>query len=32
VLLASTQAVEDVARAIQKIYECRREFQPTMAR
>jgi dTDP-4-amino-4,6-dideoxygalactose transaminase len=32
VLLASPQAVEDVARAIHKIYECRREFQPTMAR
>jgi dTDP-4-amino-4,6-dideoxygalactose transaminase len=32
VLLASPQAVEDVARAVQKIYECRREFQTTLAR
>ncbi len=32
VLLASPQAVEDVARAIQKIYDCRHEFQPTLAR
>ncbi len=31
VLLASPQAVEDVARAIHKIYECRHEFQPTLA-
>jgi len=31
VLLASPQAVDDVARAIQKIYECRHEFQPTLA-
>jgi dTDP-4-amino-4,6-dideoxygalactose transaminase len=32
VLLASPQAVDDVARAIQKIYECRHEFQPTLAK
>jgi hypothetical protein len=31
VLLASPQGVEDVAQAIQKIYECRHEFQPTLA-
>jgi dTDP-4-amino-4,6-dideoxygalactose transaminase len=31
VLLASPQAMEDVARAIHKIYECRHEFQPTLA-
>ena len=31
VLLASPQAVEDVARAIHKIYACRHEFQPTLA-
>jgi dTDP-4-amino-4,6-dideoxygalactose transaminase len=31
VLLGSPQAVEDVARAINKIYECRHEFQPTLA-
>jgi hypothetical protein len=31
VLLASPQAVDDVARAIHKIYDCRHEFQPTLA-
>jgi dTDP-4-amino-4,6-dideoxygalactose transaminase len=31
VLLGAPQAVEDVARAIYKIYECRHEFQPTLA-
>ena len=31
VLLASPQAVDDVARAIHKIYDCRHEFQATLA-
>jgi dTDP-4-amino-4,6-dideoxygalactose transaminase len=31
VLLASPQGVNDVAHAIHKIYECRHEFQPTLA-